>query len=243
MSEKLVYADYQATTPCDRRVLNAMMPYFCEDFGNPGSISHILGERAKEAIEKARTQVATLIKANDKDEVIFTSGATESNNLAIQGVARVRRERGNRIITCAIEHKCVLESCYALKNEGFDVIVLPVLKNGIIDVKVLEKAINDKTILVSIMTVNNEIGVVQPIDEISSICRRHNILFHTDAAQAVGKINVDASKADLISISGHKIYGPKCIGALQSTATKTAISISTNCAKKPPSIKTPSHAS
>ncbi|MDR3187527.1 MAG: IscS subfamily cysteine desulfurase [Holosporaceae bacterium] len=211
--EKPIYMDYQATTPCDRRVLEAMLPYFCEDFGNSGSTSHILGERAEEAVEKARTQVASLIKA-DRSEIIFTSGATESNNLAIQGGARFHREKGNRIITCAIEHKCVLETCYGLKKEGFDVVVLPVLRNGVVDVEMLEKSINDQTILVSLMAVNNEIGVIQPLDEISSICRRHGVLFHTDAAQAVGKIEVDASKADLMSISGHKIYGPKGVGAL-----------------------------
>ncbi|MDR2067590.1 MAG: aminotransferase class V-fold PLP-dependent enzyme [Holosporaceae bacterium] len=213
MTEKLIYMDYQATTPCDRRVLEAMLPYFCKDFGNPGSTSHILGERAEEAVEKARAQVANLIKAT-ADEIVFTSGATESNNLAIQGVARSRWEKGNRIITSAIEHKCVLESCYALKKEGFDVVILPVLKNGVVDVEMLKKSINDRTILVSLMAVNNEIGVIQPLDEISAVCRERGVLFHSDAAQAVGKINIDASMADLMSVSGHKIYGPKGIGAL-----------------------------
>ncbi|MDR1375265.1 MAG: IscS subfamily cysteine desulfurase [Holosporaceae bacterium] len=214
MAEKIIYMDYQATTPCDRRVLEAMLPYFCEDFGNPASGSHVLGERAEEAVEKARAQVAALIKAASKDDIIFTSGATESNNLAIQGVARFYREKGDRIITSAIEHKCVLEACYALKNEGFDVVVLPVSGNGIVDLDALKKSLNDKTILVSVMAVNNEIGVIQPLDEISAICRSHSVLFHTDAAQAVGKIKIDASQVDLMSISGHKIYGPKGIGAL-----------------------------
>jgi cysteine desulfurase len=205
--------DYQATTPCDKRVLECMLPYFCEDFGNPHS-NHGMGRQAKDAIEKARSQIASLIGAADPREIIFTSGATESNNLAIQGVSRFYREKGRRVITSVIEHKCVLETFYALEREGFDVVRVPVSKNGIIDLQYLEESVNDETVLVSIMAVNNEIGTIQPIDEISEICRKKGVLFHTDAAQAVGKINVDVSKVDLMSISGHKIYGPKGIGAL-----------------------------
>lgn len=214
MLDKLVYMDYQATTPCDRRVLEKMLPYFCENFGNPHSISHTYGRIANDAIEIARKQIADLIHAADGKEIIFTSGATESNNIAIQGVARFYAEKGKRIITSTIEHKCVMETFATLRREGFDVVFIPVLKNGIIDIDALKNAINDKTTLVSIMAVNNEIGVCQPIDEISKICRERGVLFHTDAAQAVGKIEVDASKVDLMSISGHKIYGPKGIGVL-----------------------------
>lgn len=214
MLNKLIYMDYQATTSCDPQVLETMLPYFCEHFGNPHSISHIQGKIASDAVEKARSQIAELIHAADSREIIFTSGATESNNIAIQGAARFYREKGNRIITSTIEHKCVMETFTSLKREGFDVVFIPVLKNGIIDIDALKNAINDRATLVSIMSVNNEIGVCQPIDEISSICRERGVLLHTDAAQAVGKIEVDASKVDLMSISGHKIYGPKGIGAL-----------------------------
>ncbi|MDR2645694.1 MAG: IscS subfamily cysteine desulfurase [Holosporaceae bacterium] len=213
MSSGVIYMDYQATTPCDRRVLEEMLPFFLEDFGNPHS-KHIMGRKAKDAIEDARKKIADLIKASDPKEIIFTSGATESNNLTIQGVARFHKTKGRRIITSAIEHKCVLETFQALKRDGFDVVVVPVLQNGIVDMQVLEDSINDETILVSIMTVNNEIGVIQPIEQISEICRKNNVLFHSDAAQAVGKINVDASQVDLMSISSHKIYGPKGVGAL-----------------------------
>jgi cysteine desulfurase len=205
--------DYQATTPCDKKVFNEMLPFFCKDYGNPNSV-HVMGSRGKEVIEFARKKIADFVRADDPKEIIFTSGATESNNLAIQGVARFYRGKGNRIITSVIEHKCVLETFESIGREGFEVIKIPVLKNGIIDLQALENSINDKTILVSIMTVNNEIGTIQPIDRISSICKRNGVLFHTDAAQAVGKIEVDASKVDLMSISGHKIYGPKGIGAL-----------------------------
>jgi cysteine desulfurase len=213
-ANKIVYLDNQATTRCDERVLEQMCPYFCEEFGNPHSSNHVLGISASDAVERARSQVAAAIGANDEREIIFTSGATEANNLAIQGVAKFYRAKGKRIVTTAIEHKCVLEACRAMSRKGFDVVFLPVQPNGILDPDVLESAINDDTILVSIMTVNNEIGVCQPIDEISDICRRHHVLLHTDAAQALGKIKVNAAQVDLMSISGHKIYGPKGIGAL-----------------------------
>ncbi|MDR2107383.1 MAG: aminotransferase class V-fold PLP-dependent enzyme [Holosporaceae bacterium] len=212
-TKNIIYMDYQATTPCDKRVLESMLPYFCDDFGNPHS-NHVMGSRAHEAVEKARDQIAKLIKANNAREIIFTSGATESNNLAICGVARFYGEKRKKIITDPIEHKCVLEACRAMEREGFEIVMLPVSEKGLIDLNALEKAVDEQTVLVSVMTANNEIGVVQPIDEISGICRRKNVPFHTDAAQAVGKTEVDASKVDLMSISAHKIYGPKGIGAL-----------------------------
>jgi len=210
-----VYLDYQATTPTDRRVVEAMLPYFTEMFGNPHSRSHAYGWDAEEAVEVARGQIAQLIGANAK-EIIFTSGATESNNLALKGVARFYKDRKNHIITCVTEHKCVLDSCRHLEMEGFDVTYLPVQTNGLIDLEQLKGAITDKTVMVSIMSVHNEIGVIQPIAEIGAICRERKVFFHTDAAQAVGKIplDVEAMNIDLMSISGHKLYGPKGIGAL-----------------------------
>jgi cysteine desulfurase len=210
-----VYLDYQATTPTDRRVVEAMLPYFTEMFGNPHSRSHAYGWEAEEAVELARGQIAHLIGANAK-EIIFTSGATESNNTALKGVARFYKDRKNHIITCVTEHKCVLDSCRHLELEGFDVTYLPVQPNGLIDLDRLKDAITDKTVLVSIMSANNEIGVIQPIAEIGAICRERKVFFHTDAAQAVGKIplDVEAMNIDLMSISGHKLYGPKGIGAL-----------------------------
>ncbi len=210
-----VYLDLQATTPCDPRVLNTMLPYFSERFGNPHSRTHQYGWDSEEAVEHAREQVASLIRADPK-EIIFTSGATESNNLSIKGVARFYKAKKNHIITSQTEHKCVLDSCRVLQEEGFQVTYLPVNKNGLVDLAELEKAIRPTTALVSIMAVNNEIGVIQPIQEIGEICRKHKVFFHTDAAQAVGKIPLDVNKMniDLMSISGHKIYGPKGIGAL-----------------------------
>ena len=192
-----------------------MMPYFTHQFGNPHSRSHSYGWEAEEGVEKARGQVAKLIGADEK-EVIFTSGATESNNLAIRGVAEFYKDRKNHIVTTVTEHKCVLDTCRHLEQQGFEVTYLPVQKNGLIDLEALRAAVTDKTVVVSIMAVNNEIGVIQPLAEIGKICREKGAFFHTDAAQAAGKIplDVEAMNIDLMSISGHKIYGPKGIGAL-----------------------------
>ncbi len=210
-----VYLDYQATTPCDPRVLEKMLPYFTEKFGNPHSRSHAYGWTAEEATEVAREQVADLIGADTK-EIIFTSGATESNNIAIKGVAHFYKDKKNHIITVQTEHKCVLDSCRHLEQEGFTVTYLGVKPNGLIDLNALKAAITDQTGIVSIMAVNNEIGVIQPLKEIGAICRERGVFFHTDCAQAFGKIplNVDEMNIDLMSISGHKVYAPKGIGAL-----------------------------
>src|SRR5229473_2302749 len=214
-NDQPIYLDYQATTPMDPRVLEVMMPYFTYKFGNPHSRSHSYGWEAEEGVEKARAQVAKLIGADEK-EVIFTSGATESNTHAIRGVAEFYKDRRNHVVTTVTEHKCVLDTCRHLEQNGFEVTYLPVQKNGIVDLDVLRAAITDKTVVVSIMAVNNEIGVIQPLAEIGKICRENKTFFHTDAAQAVGKIplDVEAMNIDLMSISGHKIYGPKGIGAL-----------------------------
>lgn len=214
--ERPIYLDMQATTPTDPRVLDAMLPYFTGLYGNPHSRTHAYGWETDKAVEEARAHIAGLIGADPK-EIIFTSGATESNNMSIKGVARFFKKGGKKkhVITCQTEHKCVLDSARHLQDEGFEVTYLPVQSNGLISMEELEKAIRPETCLVSIMTVNNEIGVVQPIEEIGRLCRSRKVYFHTDAAQAVGKIPLDVNKmnVDLMSISGHKIYGPKGIGA------------------------------
>uniref|UniRef100_A0A8R1DJE2 cysteine desulfurase n=1 Tax=Caenorhabditis japonica TaxID=281687 RepID=A0A8R1DJE2_CAEJA len=211
-----IYLDVQATSPMDPRVVDAMLPYMINDFGNPHSRTHSYGWKAEEGVEQARKHVADLIKADPRD-IVFTSGATESNNLAIKGVAKFRKQSGkNHIITLQTEHKCVLDSCRYLENEGFKVTYLPVDQGGMIDMELLERTITPETCLVSVMFVNNEIGVVQPIKEIGELCRSRGVYFHTDAAQATGKVPIDVNemKIDLMSISAHKIYGPKGAGAL-----------------------------
>ena len=211
-----IYLDAQATTPVDPRVLDAMLPFLTGLYGNPHSRTHAYGWESDKAAEQAREHVAKLIGADPK-EIIFTSGATESNNMSIKGVARFFGRAGKKkhVITSQTEHKCVLDSCRHLQDEGFEVTYLPVQSNGLIDLKQLEEAIKPETALVSIMTVNNEIGVIQPVEEIGRLCRSKKVYFHTDGAQAVGKIPIDVNKwnVDLMSISSHKIYGPKGIGA------------------------------
>ncbi len=210
-----IYMDYQSTTPIDKRVLEEMMPYLTDKFGNPHSRSHSFGWQSEEKVEVARKKVADVINANPK-EIIFTSGATESNNLALKGVANFYKSEKNHIITINTEHKCVLDTCRHLEQQGFEVTYLPVDNQGIVSLESLEKAIKSNTSLVSIMAVSNEIGVIQPIKEIGAICRKHGVFFHTDAAQGFGKIPIDVNEMniDLMSISSHKIYGPMGIGAL-----------------------------
>jgi len=216
MAVKLpIYMDNHATTPVDPRVIDAMLPYFTEKFGNAASRNHSFGWAGEEAVENARAQVASLIGATPK-EIIFTSGATESDNLMIKGVAEMYREKGNHIITQAIEHKAVLDTCKRLEKYGYEVTYLPVQRDGRVDPEDVRKAITPKTILITIMYANNEIGIINPMTEIGKIAKEHGIIFAVDGVQAVGKIPVDVQKdnIDLLSISAHKIYGPKGVGAL-----------------------------
>lgn len=227
MAVKLpVYLDNHATTPLDPRVLAAMIPYFTEKFGNAASRNHAFGWAAEEAVEEARAQVAALINASPK-EIVFTSGATESNNLAIKGVAEANRPKGNHIVTQATEHKAVLDTCKRLEKQGFEITYLPVREDGRIALGEIQRAITPETILISVMYANNETGVIQPIAEIGRIAKEHKITFHVDAAQAAGKIPVDvqADQIDLLAISAHKIYGPKGAGALYVRAKNPRVEI------------------
>ncbi|MCX2741455.1 cysteine desulfurase family protein [Pontibacter anaerobius] len=215
ITEDIIYLDYAATTPTDPRVVEAMLPFFTQKFGNAASRTHAYGWEAEEAVKVARTQVADLIGAKP-EEIIFTSGATEAINLALKGVYENYQAKGNHIITVATEHKAVLDTCYYLESQGADVTYLPVDQNGLISLEDLQKAFTERTILVSVMYANNETGVIQPIAEIADMARKHNALFMTDATQAVGKIPVDVLKdeIDILACSAHKLYGPNGVGAL-----------------------------
>jgi len=222
-----IYLDNHATTPLDPRVLEAMLPYFTEKFGNAASRNHQFGWDAEGAVTTAREQVAKLIGAAAK-EIVFTSGATESDNLAVKGAAEADRLRGNHIITVVTEHKAVLDSCKHLQKEGYQVTYLPVQPSGLIDLQQLKDAITDKTILVSIMAANNETGVLQPMEEIGKLCRQRGVLFHSDAVQAAGKVPLDVNRMnlDLVSLTAHKFYGPKGCGALYVRGGEPRVQIS-----------------